>query len=270
MKDKFPARRVARVELTGGGRGSVRRLGFLSFCLDAPAQQQALVDAKKAIDTLTLALLNRHNFSLGPNWNIHELTVQVIEENVNNLKILLDTVNDLATYGVTSEFFISTIHLLEHSGWGLGSRRSQINSLGERKLFGEVYEDLLYLYCLICPASCNLAYRLASYFSSFKSRKIAPTQRMGMSTFRAMHIVHEFSGMGYRLYIGRERWKPQAQQLEHPHLDSIRTQERHESWIRWLIRSQFARAVDPPTALPPLPFPLAPQGPPAQHPDPQA
>ncbi|KAI3666518.1 hypothetical protein L1987_88959 [Smallanthus sonchifolius] len=99
----------------------VRNLGNLVGQLDAPAQQQALVDAKKAIDTLTLALLNRHNFPLGPNWNIHELTVQVIEENVKNLKILLDTVNDLATYGVTSEFFISTIRLLEHSGWGLGS-----------------------------------------------------------------------------------------------------------------------------------------------------
>ena len=100
----------------------VRNLGNLVGQLDAPAQQQTLVDAKKAIDTLTLALLNRHNFPLGPNWNIHELTVQVIEEeNVNNLKILLDTVNDLATYGVTSEFFISTIRLLEPSGWGLGS-----------------------------------------------------------------------------------------------------------------------------------------------------
>jgi hypothetical protein len=50
----------------------VRNLGNLVGQLDAPAQQQALVDAKKAIDTLTLALLNRHNFPLGPNWNIHE------------------------------------------------------------------------------------------------------------------------------------------------------------------------------------------------------
>jgi hypothetical protein len=97
----------------------VRNLGNLVGQLDAPAQQQALVDTKKAIDALTLTLLNRHNFPLAPNWNIHELTVQVIEEeNVNNLKILLDTVNDLATYGVTSEFFISTIRLLEHGGWG--------------------------------------------------------------------------------------------------------------------------------------------------------
>lgn len=100
----------------------VRNLGNLVGQLDAPAQQQAIVDSKRAIDTLTLTLLDRHKFPLGPNWNIHELTAQVIEEeNINNLNFLLDTVNDLATYGVTSEFFISTIRLLEHGGWGLGT-----------------------------------------------------------------------------------------------------------------------------------------------------
>lgn len=99
----------------------VRNLGNLVGQLDAAAQQQAILDTKGTINSLTLALLDKHNFSLSPNWNIQELTAQVIEEeNLNNINFLLDTVYDLATYGVTSEFFISTIRLLEHGGWGLG------------------------------------------------------------------------------------------------------------------------------------------------------
>lgn len=87
---------------------------------DTPAQQQALFSAKTAIDTMTQTLLNKNNFPLSPNWNINELTAQVIEEeNLNNLHFLIDTVQDLATYGATSEFFISTICLLEQGGaWG--------------------------------------------------------------------------------------------------------------------------------------------------------
>ena len=51
---------------------------------------------------------------------MEELTAHVIEdENLNNLPFLIDTVKDLATYGATSEFFISTIRLLEQGGaWG--------------------------------------------------------------------------------------------------------------------------------------------------------
>lgn len=90
--------------------------------LYTPAQQQeqAILSAKNAIDAMTQSLLNKHNFPLSPNWNIHELTAHIIEEdNLNNLAFLIDTVQDLATYGATSEFFISTIRLLEQGGaWG--------------------------------------------------------------------------------------------------------------------------------------------------------
>ena len=85
----------------------------------AQQQEQAILSAKNAIDTMTETLLNRHNFPLSPNWTIQELTSHVIEEDkVNNLTCLIDTVQDLATYGPTSEFFISTLRLLEQSGWG--------------------------------------------------------------------------------------------------------------------------------------------------------
>ena len=86
----------------------------------AQQQEQAILSAKSAIDTMTESLLNKHNFSLSPNWPIHELTAHVLEEdNLNNLHFLIDTVKELATYGATSEFFISTIRLLEHGGaWG--------------------------------------------------------------------------------------------------------------------------------------------------------
>lgn len=47
---------------------------------DTPAQQQALLSTKSTIDTITQTLLNRHNFPLSPNWDIEELTAQVIEE----------------------------------------------------------------------------------------------------------------------------------------------------------------------------------------------
>ncbi|KAI3704150.1 hypothetical protein L1987_74365 [Smallanthus sonchifolius] len=174
---------------------------------------------------------------------------------------------------------------------------------GITELDRPVEQDILYFYCVIFPTTCNLAYRLASYISSFKSRKvnscitggafitrlvesfdifttkvraglteIALTQRMGMSIFRDMHIVHEVSGMGYRLAIGWELW---LHQHGHPHLDigegsglasarwpitqvytrgpkqpddilqqilrqqrqNIQTHECHESWIKWLARS---------------------------------
>ena len=84
------------------------------------AQHQAVLSAKESVDALTLSLLARHNFPLSPNWTVEELTAHVIEEeNVNNLSFLIDTVKDLATYGATSEFFISTIRLLEQGGaWG--------------------------------------------------------------------------------------------------------------------------------------------------------
>ena len=66
------------------------------------------------------SLLRKQNFPIGANWTIEELTTEVIEkENVNNLNYLIDLVQDLATYGATSEFFISTIRLLEQGGaWG--------------------------------------------------------------------------------------------------------------------------------------------------------
>ena len=86
----------------------------------AQQQEQAILSAKNAIDTMTQSLLNKHNFPISPNWNIHELTAHVIEnDNLNNLSFLIDTVQDLATYGATSEFFVSAIRLLEQGGaWG--------------------------------------------------------------------------------------------------------------------------------------------------------
>lgn len=68
---------------------------------------------------MTQSLLNKPNFPLSSNWSIHDLTTHVIEEdNLKNLSFLIDTVQDLATYGATSEFFISAIRLLEQGGWG--------------------------------------------------------------------------------------------------------------------------------------------------------
>ena len=86
----------------------------------AQQQEQAIRSAKNAIETMTQSLLNKHNFPLSPNWTIPELTAHVIEDdNLNNLSFLIDTVQDLATYGATSEFFISAIRLLEQGGaWG--------------------------------------------------------------------------------------------------------------------------------------------------------
>lgn len=83
-------------------------------------QAQALFSAKKSIDSMMESLLRKQNFPIGANWTIEELTTEVIEkENVNNLNYLIDLVQDLATYGATSEFFISTIRLLEQGGaWG--------------------------------------------------------------------------------------------------------------------------------------------------------
>lgn len=83
------------------------------------AQQLAVLSAKESVNSLTLSLLNKHNFPLSPNWTVEELTSHVIEdENLNNLAFLIDTAKDLATYGATSEFFISTIRLLEQGGAG--------------------------------------------------------------------------------------------------------------------------------------------------------
>ena len=82
------------------------------------AQQLAVLSAKESVDALTLS---KHNFPLSPNWTVEELTAHVIEpENLGNLPFLLDALKDLATYGATSEFFISTIRLLEQGGgtWG--------------------------------------------------------------------------------------------------------------------------------------------------------
>lgn len=86
----------------------------------AQQQEQAILSAKSAIDTMTESLLNKHNFTLPPNWPIQELTAHVLEdENLHNLHFLIDNVKELATYGATSEFFISTIRLLEQGGaWG--------------------------------------------------------------------------------------------------------------------------------------------------------
>jgi len=88
---------------------------------DTAAQQQALLSTQTAIDTMTQTLLTKHQFPISQNCPIHELTAQVIEEeNLNNLNLLIDTVQDLSTYGATSEFFISTIRLLQlqqGGGW---------------------------------------------------------------------------------------------------------------------------------------------------------
>lgn len=83
-------------------------------------QAQAIFSAKKSIDSMMESLLRKQNFPIGANWTIEELTTEVIEnENVNNQHYLIDLVQDLATYGATSEFFISTIRLLEQGGaWG--------------------------------------------------------------------------------------------------------------------------------------------------------
>ncbi len=80
-------------------------------------QQQAILASKNAIDTMMNSLLLKHNFPLSPNWTIEELTNHLIEEErINNIHFLIDTVKDLATYGATSEFFISGIRLLEQGG----------------------------------------------------------------------------------------------------------------------------------------------------------
>lgn len=86
----------------------------------AQQQEQAILSAKNADDAKSIKSKKLPPI-LSSNWSIHDLTTHVIEEdNLKNLSFLIDTVQDLATYGATSEFFISAIRLvfLEQGGWG--------------------------------------------------------------------------------------------------------------------------------------------------------
>ncbi|CAA0811419.1 Cytochrome C oxidase subunit II-like-transmembrane domain [Striga hermonthica] len=157
---------------------------------------------------MTKAFLDKQNFP-HPNWPIKELTAHVLEdENLNNFNILIDTVQDLATYGVTSEFFISAIRLLEQGGPGVGVDSQAVepflNAAQERlpqnaSVEVEVFNELPTIEVdtrLVVPANTHLRNIVRTGTIAFS---VAPTT--------------EESGQG-PLFAQREDWGGQSESTE--------------------------------------------------------
>lgn len=85
----------------------------------AQQQEQASIAAKEAIDAMTQHLLSTHAFPLGPAFTLEQVTAHVLQDEGMNPSSIMETAQDLATYGVGSEFFIATMRTLcPGGGWG--------------------------------------------------------------------------------------------------------------------------------------------------------